>query len=97
MGWKDKQWKIEVVKLVDGNNPFLFMDEGTEVESQYGEQVKFRVCPLDEKGEPGEVHHLFIGSAVLLEELKKIKSLTAKKIVINKTGVGADTRYSLTA
>jgi len=96
MGWKDRQWRIETTKLSDGDNSYVFMDEGEEVKSEYGEQVKFTVCTLDDKGTPSEEkYYLYVGSAVLLEALKKIPRLTAKKVVINKTGTGSDTRYTL--
>jgi hypothetical protein len=98
MGWKDKKWKPEVMKLEEGDNHVLFLDEGAEVEGQFGEQVLFRVQPLgaDWNEAPGrDVEKLYIGSPSLLEAMKVVPKFTGKAFNIVKKGSGRDTTYEI--
>ena len=96
MSWKDKTWKAPVIKLNEGPNGVLFLNEGEEVKGQYGAQVLFRVQPTDLGGKPeGVSGDLYIGSGVLLEALKSYPVLTGRCLYIIKTGTGADTLYEL--
>lgn len=96
MGWKDKQWKPPVLKLNEGPNGFLFLNEGEEVEGTFGPQVLFRANPTDNQGKTvGDPGKLYISSGVLLEALKSYPRLTGVCLFIIRTGSGSDTTYEV--
>jgi hypothetical protein len=96
--WKSRKWKKEIRKLDDGDNVLVFMTEGELVKGEYGDQVLFEVADIIDvngKKDLSDTKKLYIGNLSLLEDMKAIPKFIGHKILINKTGEGNDTRYTV--
>jgi hypothetical protein len=97
MGWRDKTYtETEFAEIKDGENIFIFNDDGVEMIPQTGPSrgkngAKFVVLDLaDDK-----TKILATTSNRLLLALQSIPKLSGNRIVITKMGDGFDTEYNV--
>jgi hypothetical protein len=90
MSWKNESYEPAIAKLVDGPNRVTFADEGELVQTKYGDAVKFLVTMPGQIGVP-----LYVSSARLRKELRKIERLQGKTFIITRSGVKYETSYTV--